>query len=71
MPKLELKCECITQNNTKQGGNATFIIAEETQSAATPGQPRQIAAKTVITLNCKNKDAAQFKPGESYMITIE
>jgi hypothetical protein len=74
MAKITIKAECLTQNNTRNGSNAVFIVQKDTgknkaAAAVTPGAP--IGASRAINVNFDDDTAKQFKPGESYTITIE
>jgi len=71
MAKVTIKAECITQNNTPSGSNATFVVKNNVAAApGAPGQPR-IAVKRAINLNFDDDTARQYQPGKTYTITIE
>ena len=69
--KFEVKTKCLTQNNTANGSNATFIVEADKQPPMTPGQPRQIAARNVITCNFDDETGEMFSTKKSYKIMIE
>jgi len=69
--KIEIKTKCLSQNNTTNGSNATFVVEADKQPAPQPGQPRQIAARKVINCNFDDSTAKQFDTTKQYKITIE
>ncbi len=70
MAKVVIKAECLTQNNTANGSNVTFIVkAPANETPAIPGQPMQ--AKRVINFNFDDDTAKQYIPKKPYTITIE
>jgi hypothetical protein len=72
MAKVTIKAECITQNNTANGSNATFVVKNNVAAApGTPGQPPRVSVKRAVTLNFDDDTAKQYVPGKTYTITIE
>jgi len=71
MAKTSFKAECLTQNNTANGSNATFVVRAEKQPAATPGQPPRIAALRTAQFNFDDDTGKNFTPGKTYTLTIE
>ena len=72
MAKVTIKAECVTQNNTPSGSNATFVVKNNVAAApGAPGQPNRLAVRRALSLSFDDDTARQYQPGKTYTITIE
>jgi len=72
MAKVTIKAKCLTQNNTANGSNATFVVESNAPAApAAPGAQHRLQVKRAISINFDDDTAKQYAPGKAYTITIE
>jgi hypothetical protein len=69
--KIEMKVECLQQNNTGRGSNANFIERAKDQPAQQPGEPPRIAARRTAQFNWDDATGRQLDTSKQYKITIE
>lgn len=73
MSKVTIKAECVVQNNTTNGSNATFVVKNKGKPvpAMLPVQPGNLPVTKAVSVDFNDDSAKQYEPGKQYTITIE